>query len=42
MRNQKMKQNIRRYIRGDAERETRVDRDEAREEYLDCIKPLGL
>jgi len=42
-----MKQHILRYIRGDAESETmdiytRVDRDKTREEYLDCIKPLGL
>jgi integrase/recombinase XerD len=47
MRTQGMKQHILRYIRGDAESETmdiytRVDRDEAREEYLDCSKPLGL
>jgi integrase/recombinase XerD len=47
MRNQGMKQHILQYIRGDAESETmdiytRVDRDEAREEYLDRIKPLGL
>jgi len=47
MRNQGMKQHVLRYLRGDAESETmdiytRVDRDEAREEYLDCMKPLGL
>jgi len=47
MRNQGMKQHFLQYIRGDAESETmdiytRVDRDDAREEYLDCIKPLGL
>ncbi len=47
MRNQEMKQHVLQYIRGDSESETmdiytRVDRDEAREEYLDCIKPLGL
>ncbi|MUV89132.1 tyrosine-type recombinase/integrase [Halapricum sp. CBA1109] len=47
MRNQGMKQHVLQYIRGDAESETmdiytRVDRDEAREEYLDCIKPLGI
>ena len=46
MRNQGMKQHVLQYIRGDAESETmdiytRVDRDEAREEYLNCIKPLG-
>jgi len=47
MRNQGMKQHVLQYIRGDAESKTmdiytRVDRNEAREEYLDCIKPLGL
>ena len=47
MRNQGMSQHVLRYVRGDAESETmdvytRVDREEAREEYLDCIKPLGL
>jgi integrase/recombinase XerD len=47
MGNQGMKQHILQCIRGDAESETmdiytRVDRGEAREEYLDCIKPLGL
>ncbi|RXK51708.1 site-specific integrase [Halorientalis pallida] len=47
MRNQGMKQHVLQYIRGDAESETmdiytRVDRDDVREEYLDCIKPLGL
>jgi integrase/recombinase XerD len=47
MRNQGMKQHILRYIRGDAASETmdiytRVDREEAREEYLNCIKILGL
>jgi len=47
MRNQGMKQHVLRYLRGDAESETmdiytRVDREEAREEYLDCMKPLGL
>ena len=47
MRNQGMKQHILQYIRGDAESETmdiytRVDREDARKEYLDCIKPLNL
>ncbi|WP_436901199.1 tyrosine-type recombinase/integrase [Halovenus halobia] len=47
MRNQGMKQHVLQYIRGDVESETmdiytRVDRNKAREEYLDCIKPLGL
>jgi integrase/recombinase XerD len=47
MRNQEMKRHILRYIRGDAASETmdiytRVDREEAREEYLDCIALLGL
>jgi len=47
MRNQGMKQHILRYIRGDAASETmniytRVGREEAREEYLGCINPLGL
>ena len=47
MRNQGMKQHILRYIRGDAASETmdiytRVDREEAREEYLNCIKALDL
>lgn len=47
MRNQGMKQHVLRYLRGDAKSETmdiytRVDRSEAREEYLNCIKPLGL
>ena len=47
MRNQGMKQYILRYIRGDAASETmdiytRVDREEAREEYLSCIRLLGL
>jgi integrase/recombinase XerD len=42
-----MKQHVLRYLRGDVEGETidiytRVDRDEAREEYPDCMKPLGL
>jgi integrase/recombinase XerD len=42
-----VKQHVPQYIRGDAESETmdiytRGDRDDAREEYLDCIKPLGL
>lgn len=47
MRSQGMKQHILRYIRGDAASETmdiytRVDREEAREEYLECIELLGL
>jgi integrase/recombinase XerD len=47
MRNQGMKQHTLRYIRGDAASETmdiytRVDREDARKEYLDCIEPLGL
>lgn len=47
MRNQGMKQHILRYIRGDAANETmdiytRVDREDARKEYPDCIKTLNL
>ncbi|WP_436345560.1 tyrosine-type recombinase/integrase [Natronorubrum sp. FCH18a] len=47
MRNQGMKDHFLQYIRGDAEQETmdiytRVDRDEARTEYLKYIKPLDL
>jgi integrase/recombinase XerD len=47
MRNQGMNDHVLRYIRGDSESETmdiytRVDRDEARQEYLDCIKPLNI
>lgn len=47
MRKQGMADYVLRYIRGDSESETmdiytRVDRDEAREEYLKCIKPLHL
>lgn len=47
MRNQGMPDHILRYIRGDSNNETmdiytRVDRRKAREEYLDCIKPLNL
>lgn len=47
MRNQGMKQHILRYIRGDAASETmdiytRVDREDAREEYLKCIKVLAI
>jgi integrase/recombinase XerD len=46
MRNQGMKQHILRYIRGDAASETmdiytRVDREDARKEHLDCIKTLN-
>ncbi|ELZ66079.1 XerC/D-like integrase [Haloferax prahovense DSM 18310] len=44
MRNEGMKPHILKYIRGDSKQETmdiytRVDRDEARREYLHCIKP---
>lgn len=47
MRNQGMPDHILQYIRGDAEQDimdvyTRVDRTEARQEYLDCIKNLEL
>jgi len=47
MRNQGMKDHYLQYIRGDSEQETmdiytRVDRDEAREEYLKHIKPIDL
>lgn len=47
MRNSGMKDHILQYIRGDSESETmdiytRVDRDEAREEYLEHVKNLGL
>jgi len=47
MRNQGTKQHVLRYIRGDAASETvgihtRVDREDARTEYLDCIKTLNL
>ncbi len=47
MRNQGMKDHFLQYIRGDAEQETmdistRVDRDEARTEYLKYIKQLDL
>lgn len=47
MRKQGMKQHILRYIRGDAASETmdiytRVDREDARREYLNCIKTLNL
>jgi integrase/recombinase XerD len=42
-----MKQHTLRYIRGDAVSETmdiytRVDREDARGEYLNCIKTLNL
>jgi integrase/recombinase XerD len=45
MRRQGMADHILRYIRGDADADmldlyTRVDPEEAREEYLDCIKPV--
>ncbi|WP_280535515.1 tyrosine-type recombinase/integrase [Halopenitus sp. POP-27] len=45
MRRQGMDDRILQYIRGDAESETmdiytKVDREEVREQYLDCIKPL--
>lgn len=47
MRNQGMSDHVLQYIRGDSESETmdiytRVDRDQAREEYLQCIKPLNI
>lgn len=47
MRNQGMKQHILRYIRDNAASETmdiytRVDCEDEREEYLNCIKILGL
>jgi integrase/recombinase XerD len=47
MRKQGMKPYILKYIRGDAKTETmdiytRIDRDEAKEEYLNCIKEIGL
>jgi len=47
MRNQGMPDHILRYIRGDSNEETmdiytRVDRDQARQQYLDCIKTLEL
>jgi integrase/recombinase XerD len=47
MRNQGMDDHILQYIRGDSEQDimdvyTRVDRTEAREEYLECIKKLEL
>jgi integrase/recombinase XerD len=41
-----MKRHILKYIRGDSKTETmdiytRVDRDQAREEYLSCIKRIN-
>lgn len=47
MRRRGMDQRILQHIRGDSSGETmdiytRVDRDEVREQYLECIKPLGL
>lgn len=47
MRNQGMKPHIPQYIRGDANSDTmdiytRVDRNDARTEYLECMKPLGV
>jgi integrase/recombinase XerD len=47
MRNQEMKPHILQYIRGDANSDTmdiytRVDCNDARTEYLECMKPLGL
>jgi len=47
MRNQGMPDHILRYIRGDSNDETmdiytRVDRSQARKQYLDCIKTLQL
>lgn len=46
MRNQGMSDHVLKYIRGDANQETmdiytRVDRSQAREEYLRCIKPIS-
>ena len=46
MRNQGMKRHILKYIRGDSKTETmdiytRVDRNQAREEYLSCIKRIN-
>ena len=47
MRNQGMKQHILKYIRGDSKTETmdiytRVNREQARKEYLNCIKKLDI
>ncbi|WP_254762262.1 tyrosine-type recombinase/integrase [Natrinema marinum] len=47
MRNQGMSDHVLKYIRGDSKTETmdiytRVDRTQAREEYLDCIKKLDV
>lgn len=47
MRNEGMPDHILKYIRGDAKTETmdiytRVDRDDARREYLKCMQPLDL
>ncbi|AKU08293.1 integrase [Haloferax gibbonsii] len=47
MRKQGMKPYILKYIRGDAKTETmdiytRIDRDDAKEEYLNCVKEIGL
>ncbi len=47
MRNQGMKDHVLQYIRGDANNRTmdiytRVDRDDAQQEYLECIKQLDL
>jgi integrase/recombinase XerD len=47
MRNEGMSDHVLQYIRGDANSKTmdiytRVDREEAREEYLECIRSLGL
>jgi len=47
MRNRGMSDHVLQYIRGDSKSETmdiytRVDRDKAREEYLTCIKNLGI
>lgn len=47
MRNQGMSDHILKYIRGDAKSETmdiytRVDRDQARKEYVNCIKNLDV
>jgi integrase/recombinase XerD len=47
MRNQEMSNHVLKYIRGDSDNQTmdiytRVDREDAREQYLNCIKILGL
>jgi integrase/recombinase XerD len=47
MRQQGMDDRILQYIRGDSNDQTmdiytRVDREEAREQYLECMRPLDL